>query len=421
VRNKNIIVVGGGASGMTAAIFAANAGAEVTVLEKNDALGRKLSITGKGRCNLANDCAASETLANIPGNPEFLYSSVYGFDGASVINFFNSLGVATKVERGRRVFPASDKAGDVVSALTAELKKLRVGVRYGCAVKSLIIDDKKIAGVKLRSGEKIFAGAVLIATGGASYPQTGSSGDGYAIAKQAGHVIIAPRPSLVPLIAEEGWAGELEGLTLKNVRLTAYANEKKIYSEQGEMLFTSRGVSGPLVLTASRYISDHLAPEFKIYLSIDLKPALDENALDKRLTRDFAASVNKDFKNSLSELFPRKLIPVMITLSGIPDSKKINAVTKAERRRLLGLIKALRLTVTGTEGFNQAVVTRGGVSVAEINPSSMESKLIEGLYFSGEVIDVDGLTGGFNLHIAFATGALAGRSMARRFGRLRKE
>ena len=413
MANKNIIVIGGGASGMMAALSAAGAGAsQVAIYEKNGSLGRKLRITGKGRCNLTNMADVREILSNVPDNAEFLYSSLSGFGSAAVIDFFNGIGVATKIERGRRVFPVSDSAGDVVKALESELKHRRVEIIYNGAVGALIINEGKISGVRLRSGGERRADAVCVATGGASYPGTGSNGDGYALAKQAGHMVTAIRPSLVPLVSDESWIKDLEGLTLKNVGLAAFVNGKKIYSDTGEMLFTSRGVSGPLALTASRYISEFLDSE-PVVLSIDLKPALDEKTLDARLMREFAALSNRDFINSLAGLFPCRLIPVVASLSGIPERKKINSVTREERLRLLKLIKNLRLRVTGTEGFGQAVITRGGVSVKEINPSTMESRLVKGLYFSGEVIDVDALTGGYNLQIAFSTGVLAGRRMAR--------
>ena len=409
--DSGVVVIGGGASGMTAAVFASESGRRVTVCEKNGALGKKILITGKGRCNLTNACDTAEMLANIPGNPSFLYSSLNGFGSASVVDFFNRMGVATKTERGRRVFPESDKSADVVSALRRKLIGNGVKINLNSPVKSLVIKDGAVSGIINSTGAFVPAGAVLIATGGLSYPATGSTGDGYTLATQAGHTIVAPRPSLVPLITAEGWVKSLEGLTLKNIGLTAYAGDGKkiIYSGFGELLFTSRGISGPLALTLSRYIPG----DDPVRIHIDLKPALDEQTLDKRLQRDFSANSNKDFINAISGLLPRSLIPVIVNLSGISPHKKANEITRGERSHLLNQIKALNLTVTGNEGFNQAVITRGGVSVKEINPSNMESKLVGGLFFSGEVIDVDALTGGYNMQIAFSTGALAGRSMAR--------
>ena len=396
---------------MIAAAFAAeNKSTEVTVLEKNDALGKKLAITGKGRCNLTNASDAAEIMANVPTNAEFLHSCLRGFGSAALMDFFISRGVPLKVERGGRVFPESDRAGDIVGALKKILNERKVLIRYKSPAESLIIKDEGVVGVQLRNGEKVFADAVLISTGGASYPQTGSSGDGYGIAKRAGHSIIEPRPSLVPLITEEKWVSELEGLTLKNIAVSLYENEKKIFSESGEMLFTDRGVSGPVVLTASRFVTDN--PGKNVFISIDLKPGLDETVLDNRLRRDFAENINRDFKNSLSELFPKRLIPVMVKLSMIDENKKVNSITKDERKKLLETIKNLRLKIIGTEGFEHSVVTRGGVSVREINPKTMESRLCRGLYFAGEIIDIDAFTGGYNLQIAFSTGVCAGRSMA---------
>lgn len=402
---KTVIVIGGGPAGMMAAGVAAGRGLKVILLEKKDRCGRKLFITGKGRCNLTNDTDPENLIANTPGNPYFMYSAFYGFTAQDTMSFFEGLGVKVKVERGNRVFPVSDKSGDIVRALERFVKKSGVEIRLNTKADGIISEGGRVTGVK--SGGKIIpCDSVIIATGGLSYPVTGSDGDGYRFAKKMGHRVTALYPSLVPLITKEKWVSSLMGLSLKNVRLTVKIDGKQVYSDFGEMLFTHYGISGPLVLTASRYVTDKTDKKIEAY--IDLKPALSDKELDNRLLRDFVKYVNKDFKNALDDLLPMKLIPVIIKLSGISPDKKVNSITKEERLTLLKLIKGLKLTVTATSGYNEAVVTTGGVDVDEIDPSTMESKLVKGLFFAGEVIDVDAYTGGFNLQIAFATGHLAG-------------
>ncbi|MCI1931563.1 MAG: NAD(P)/FAD-dependent oxidoreductase [Clostridia bacterium] len=405
-----VIIIGGGASGLMAAGKAAQRGNEVHIFEKNDRLGKKIYITGKGRCNITNDSDVENFIANIPGNPYFLYSALYGFTSEDTISFFNSLGLKTKVERGNRVFPVTDKAADVVAAFEKYMKEMKVNIHLNSPVDSIIIKDKNAVGIKT-NGKEILSDAVIVATGGLSYPGTGSTGDGYRFAKKCGHTVTDLYPSLVPLKTEEKWCADLMGLSLKNVAITLKDEKgKKIYTDFGEMLFTHFGVSGPMILSASCHITG-LPGGRKVKLYIDLKPALDEKVLDNRIIRDFEKFINKNFANSLDELLPKKLIPVIIKLSGIDEFKKVHDITKEERKRLVSLIKALPLTITGATGFNDAVVTRGGINVDEINPSTMESKIIKNLYFIGEVLDCDGYTGGFNLQIAFSTGFAAGSNV----------
>ena len=404
---KTVVVIGGGPAGMMSAGIAAGRGHRVILLEKKDRCGRKLFITGKGRCNLTNDTDPEGLIANTPGNPYFMYSAFYGFTSQDTMAFFEGLGVKLKVERGNRVFPVSDKSGDIVRALEGFVKNNGVEVRLNTRAERILATEGRITGVKA-GGKVIPCDSVIVATGGLSYPMTGSDGDGYRFAKGLGHRVTALHPSLVPLLTKEKWVSSLMGLSLKNVRLTIKIEGKQVYSDFGEMLFTHYGISGPLVLTASRYVTDKT--DKKIEAFIDLKPALSDKELDSRLLRDFAKYVNKDFKNALDDLLPMKLIPVIIRLSGISPEKKVNSITKEERADLLKLLKGLKLTVTGTAGYNEAVVTTGGVEVDEIDPSTMESKLVKGLFFAGEVIDVDAFTGGFNLQIAFATGSLAGNN-----------
>ena len=403
---KNIIVIGGGPAGMMAAISAAICGHKVSLLEKNEKLGKKLYITGKGRCNLTNDCDEDEFLKNICGNPYFLYSAIYGCNSRSVMDFFESLGVPLKTERGGRVFPVSEKASDITKALTRELERLKVEVVLRKKVTGIIAEGGKAIGVKTADGD-LMADAVIIATGGLSYPVTGSDGDGYKFAKEYGHEITELSPSLVPLTSPDSFVEELAGLSLKNVQLSLFNGKKKKYDGFGEMLFTHVGISGPLVLSASRWYS----PKDKCHVAIDLKPALDNKELDKRLLKDFEEYRNKRFKNALDKILPQKIIPVVIEKSGIDPEKQVNEITKAERARLVESLKAFGININGTEGFKQAVITAGGIDTKNINPSTMESKLVERLFFAGEVIDVDGVTGGFNLQIAFSTGMLAGRSV----------
>lgn len=403
--SHDLIIIGGGAAGMTAACMAAGRyGKSVLLLERNPRLGRKLLITGKGRCNITNNCDINALIANIPRNPRFLYSAFHNFSPEDTISFFEDLGVPVKTERGNRVFPQSDRAADVANALERELRRLKVEVRTERVLK-LLLDGNHITGVQCESGAEYFSSSVLIATGGKSYPLTGSTGDGYELAKQAGHSIIPPVPSLIPILTEEADVKEMQGLSLKNVTLTVSKEGKPVYSELGEMLFTHFGVSGPLVLSASAHMRE---PDKRLYLmEIDLKPGLTEEQLDKRLLRDFSQNLNRDIINSLNALLPRKMIPVVLRRSGIPFETKIHEITKAERQSLLHAIKSFSLHPTGFRPIEEAIITSGGVDVKEVNPKTMESKLTKGLFFAGEVLDVDGYTGGFNLQIAFATAHLA--------------
>lgn len=408
---KKVIVIGGGAAGMMAACMAAIEGAQVTLLEKNEKTGKKIYITGKGRCNLTNACQREEFLENVITNPKFLYSAFAQLDNQAVMNFFEKAGCRLKTERGDRVFPVSDHSSDVIAALNGELKKNRVQVMLHTEVSELLLEEGSIKGVLLSDGKKLHADAVIIATGGRSYESTGSTGDGYRFAKQAGHTIKDVRPSLVPFVVKEEWCKKLQGLSLKNVAVTLKKEKKKIYEGFGEMLFTHFGVSGPLILSASSFYTAKYSGQ-EVLLTIDLKPAMDREQLDKRILRDFEENAGKQFKNALDKLLPAKLIPVMIELSGIDPHKKTSEVTKKERSRLVELFKELKLTVNGCRGYGEAIITGGGVNVKEIDPKTMGSRLVNGLYFAGEVMDVDALTGGFNLQIAWSTGALAGKSAA---------
>ena len=419
--SKNIIVVGGGAAGMIAAYFAAEAGNKVTLLEKNEKLGKKIYITGKGRCNLTNACDVEELFLNVKSNSKFLYSAFYGFDNSQVIDFFESHGMPVKVERGNRVFPVSDKSSDVIFALQRALKEKKVEVLLHTEVSKLcyekITDTKadeeatdkktelKITGVILKDGTTMAADAVIVATGGLSYPSTGSTGDGYKMAEDAGHTVTECTPSLVPFNVKEEWVKSLQGLSLKNTAISIYSGKKKLYEDFGEMLFTHFGVSGPMILSASASIKQSLIKQ-PLDMYIDLKPALTQEALDKRILREFEEAKNKQFKNSINKLLPAKMIPVIIELSGIDPDKKVNEISKEERNRLLMLFKKLPVTLNGPRGYNEAIITKGGIKVKEINPSTMESKLVNGLYFAGEVLDLDAYTGGFNLQIAWSTGYL---------------
>lgn len=414
---KDVIVVGCGAAGMMAAYGAARSGKSVLVLEKNEKAGKKLFITGKGRCNVTNACDTADMFENVVSNPRFLYSAFYGWDNYSVMDFFEKAGCPLKTERGDRVFPVSDHSSDVIAALLRELKKARVEIRYGAKVDRLVIEDGAVKGVCLRDAKILEASSVIIATGGISYEATGSTGDGFRMAKEAGHTVTKLYPSLVPLNVEEAWCRELMGLSLKNVSVRLLEGKKEYYSGFGEMLFTHFGVSGPLILTASSFYAKYLYGK-RAKLEIDLKPALSFEQLDKRLLRDFEEYKRKQFANALSGLFPSKLIPVMVGLSGIAPEKKVHEITKEERKGFVELIKNLSLTVTGARGFQEAIITQGGVSVKEINPSTMESKKVKGLFFAGEVLDLDALTGGFNLQIAWSTGYLAGTAENRNEGKI---
>lgn len=403
----DVIIIGGGAAGCMAAITAAKQGRKVAIFERNGRLGRKLLITGKGRCNITNNCTQEELLQNIPCNPRFLYSAFSQFSSQDVIDFFENAGVPLKTERGNRVFPKSDKAKDIVTVLEKTIKECGVNI-IARKVTGLILDGKNCKGVKC-DDEEYFAESVLISTGGKSYSVTGSTGDGYTFAMWAGHTVTPLKASLVPIVAEEKYCSDMMGLSLKNVTLNLYDKSKKIYSEMGEMLFTHFGISGPLTLSASSHIRNMEQNRYKIF--IDLKPALSEEKLDLRIQRDFMDNINKTFINSLGKLLPNKMIAVVAKLSGIPFELKVNSVTKEQRKTLVKLLKAFPVTVKGFRPIDEAIITSGGVSVKEINPKTMESKLIKGLFFAGEVIDVDAYTGGFNLQIAFSTGYCAGLNM----------
>ncbi len=406
---KNTIVIGGGPAGMIASGFAAKNNNNVILFEKNKKLGRKLFITGKGRCNVTNACDVEELIQNTPGNPYFLYSAFYTFDSYATMNFFEELGVKVKVERGNRVFPVSEKSSDIVKALTRFMEDRGVDIRLNCNVEDLILENNKIIKA-IVNGEKIDVENVIIATGGLSYPVTGSDGDGFKFAKKLGHKVTKLYPSLVPLKLAEKWCQDLQGLSLKNVELNILIDNKNVYKNFGEMMFTHFGITGPLVLKGSRSLVGKYN-NHKITGYIDLKPALTDKELDSRILRDFEKFINKSFKNSLDDLLPQKIIPVIIKLCNIDENKKVNSITKDERKKLCNIIKKLPITIIGDNGYNEAVVTAGGICVDEIDPSTMKSKIIDNLYFAGEVIDVDSYTGGFNLQIAFATGYLAGNNI----------
>ena len=409
----SVSVVGCGAAGMMAAIAAASAGAAVTVFEKNEKAGKKIYITGKGRCNLTTSVPTEDFFEGVVSNPRFLYSSIYGFDPKAVRDWFGERGVKLKEERGNRIFPASDKASDVIRTLTREMERLGVTVRFRTPVEQVMRSDSGVE-LTLSGGRKESFDAAVISTGGLSYASTGSTGDGYVFARAAGLSVTETLPSLVPLETVEEWCGTLQGLSLKNVELTMHRGRKKLYSGFGEMLFTHFGISGPLVLTASTALPAGTMED--IVLELDLKPALTMEQLDTRLLRDFEANRNRNFSNSLGGLFPARLIPVMASLSGIDPAKRTGEVSKAERLSFAKLIKGVPLHIKRRRGFEEAVITRGGVSVKEIDPGTMEAKGKEGLFFAGEVLDVDAVTGGYNLQIAWSTGMLAGRSAAERAG-----
>ncbi len=408
---SSVIVIGGGAAGMMAAISVAGCGGRVNLLEKNEKLGKKLFITGKGRCNLTNAADIEDFFQAVVSNPKFLYSSFYSFTNDQTIAFFEGLSLKTKVERGGRVFPQSDHSSDVISALSRELSRRKVDVSLHAEVKELIIEEGSAAGVTLSSGKKLYADAVIVATGGISYPSTGSTGDGYRFAESCGHRITELSPSLVPMEVKEWYAKELMGLSLRNIQIRITDGKKKLYEEFGEMLFTHYGVTGPVILSASSVVGKRLKQK-ELTLHIDLKPALSEEQLDKRVLREFEANHNRQFKNAVDSLFPAKLKPVMVELSGIPEEKKVHEITKEERSRFVHLIKDFTMTLTNLRGYNEAIITKGGVSVREIDPGTMESRKIPGLYFAGEVLDLDAVTGGYNLQIAWSTGYLAGMSAA---------
>lgn len=411
MKNK-VIIVGAGAAGLMAAVSACENGADTVMIERNERVGRKIMITGKGRCNVTNNCTlVNDLIANVPTNGRFLYSAFTRFMPIDTMEFFENEGIELKVERGNRVFPVSDKASDIVDALNNATQRLGAERIHGRASK-LIINDSAVCGVELDDGEKILGDKVIVCTGGKSYSATGSSGDGYLLASSVGHTVIEPKPSLVPIVAHEGWCSDAQGLSLRNVEITVYdaENYKEVYREFGEMLFTHFGVSGPLILSASTHMRELGKKKYEIY--IDLKPALTFEQLDKRVQSDFLEFANKNFINSLGKLLPQKMIPIIAKLSGIKPTTKTNQITKEMRHKLVNLLKSLKVTAIDFRPIDEAIVTSGGVKVSEIDPKTMESKLIKGLYFAGEVIDVDAYTGGFNLQIAFSTGHLAGESAA---------
>lgn len=407
---SKVIVIGGGPAGMFAAIHAAKNGHKVTLLEKNEKLGKKLFITGKGRCNVTNAGDMEDLFAHVVSNPKFLYSAFYGCDNRMVMDFFEQYGVELKVERGNRVFPVSDHSYDITDALVRALREYQVTILLNTCAERIRIEDNRAVGVELSGGKMLPADWVILATGGFSYQSTGSTGDGYRFAKESGHRVTELTPSLVPLEVKERWCLALQGLSLKNTAIRIYNGSKKIYEDFGEMLFTHFGVSGPMILSASAKIKPSLY-EKELSMYIDLKPALDIEQLDKRVLRDFEEGRNKLFSNAIVHLFPAKLVPVMVELSGIAPDKKVNEISREERRRFVELIKRLPLTITGTRGWNEAIITKGGISVKDVNPSTMESKIVERLSICGEVLDLDAYTGGYNLQIAWSTGYLAGSSV----------
>ena len=402
------IVIGGGAAGMMAAYAAAMCGNEVSLYEKNEKLGKKVYITGKGRCNVTNACETQDLLGNIVTNPKFMYSPIYTFDNNMVQSFMEEWGCPLKVERGNRVFPQSDKSYDVINALIRAMRENNVDINLDSHVSDILTENGHVTGVRV-NGCDVECDNVILATGGYSYPSTGSTGEGHTMASKLGHHITKCMPALVPFTAAEEWVKELQGLSLRNCGVTIYDGDHKIYEDFGELLFTHFGVSGPTVLSASSYAVDIIRKR-PLRLVIDLKPALDEKQLDARILRDFEANINRKFMNSLDKLFPKSLIPVIIERSGIDAQCRVNEITRDKRQGLVKLIKNFDLTLTGLRGFNEAIITHGGVDVKEIDSSTMESKLIKGLYFAGEMIDVDAVTGGFNLQVAWSTGYLAGIS-----------
>lgn len=405
---QRVIVAGGGAAGMMAAIQAARAGKQILLLEKNEKLGKKLFITGKGRCNVTNDCDVEELFSKVVSNHRFLYSSFYSFTNQDTIDFFEDLGLSLKRERGDRIFPVSDHSSDVIRALSREMDRLGVEVRLNTEISSIIIEDGQVKGVKIKGEKAEMADSVIVATGGFSYQSTGSTGDGYKWAKDAGHKITELSPSLVPVHIKEDYCPRMMGLSLRNTGFKAMAGKKKIYEEQGELLFTHFGISGPVVLSFSAYAKKYLDKDLKVIL--DLKPAMTKEQLDARILRDFKEKINKQYKNSLDDLLPKKMIPIIIEASAISPEKKVNEITKEERARLVSLLKEFTLTVTGLGNFKEAIITKGGVAVKEVDPGTMESKLVKGLFFAGEVLDLDALTGGYNLQIAWSTAYLAGQN-----------
>ena len=412
---SHVIVVGGGAAGMFAAIAAAKNGHQVTLYEKNEKLGKKIFITGKGRCNITNAADMEELFDAVVTNSKFLYSSFYGYTNQNVIDFFEDAGVPVKIERGNRVFPISYHSSDVIRALEREMKKVGVKVCLNTEVKSVEAEKGKFNKVVLKDTTTQTADACIVATGGLSYRSTGSTGDGFRFAENVGHKVTQCFPSLVPMETKEPWICELQGLSLRNVEAKILDGKKELYKDFGEMLFTHFGVSGPLIISASSYVGkkfmDKNGQKKELTLEIDLKPALTEEQLDQRVLRDFEENHNRQFKNAITKLFPTKLIPVMLELGGIDPEKKVNSIEKEERKQFVHLIKHFRMTLTGLRDYPEAIITKGGVNVKEIDPGTMESKLVKGLYFAGEVLDLDALTGGFNLQIAWSTGYAAGNAI----------
>lgn len=407
---SKVLIIGGGPAGMFAAYFAAKNNHEVTLLEQNEKLGKKLYITGKGRCNITNYSDMEVLFQNVCSNRKFLYSAFYSYTNEQVVEFFEEHGLPTKVERGNRVFPVSDRSSDVIATLSRALKEVGVKVCLHTKVKDIITKEDSVVGVVLTDGKRLMADSVVIATGGVSYPSTGATGDGYRFAKDLQHNIVPVTPSLVPFEVKEDWVMDLQGLSLKNVSLHISRNGKNLYQDFGEMLFTHFGISGPMVLSASASIKPEYFKE-ELTAFIDLKPALDMEQLDRRILREFEETMNKQYKNALNKLLPSKMIPAVISISGIDPEKKVNEISKEERKNLVYLLKHLPLTITGLRGFKEAIITKGGVSVKDVNPSTMESKWIHNLYFCGEVLDLDAMTGGYNLQIAWSTGYLAGISI----------
>ncbi len=407
-----VSIVGGGPAGMVAAILAKrnNKDLDITIYEKNDKLGKKLFITGKGRCNVTNASDVENLIENTMTNPYFMYSGYYSFDSFATMEFFESLGLRLKVERGNRVFPVSDKSSDVISALENEIRKLKIRVKFNTIVDKVLTNDDGVCGIVV-DGKEIPSDKVVICTGGISYQATGSTGDGFRMAKEVGHKVTKLHASLVPLKADENSFDfkSLQGLSLKNVKLTAFVDNKKVFSNQGEMLFTHFGLSGPLVLTTSRYFVGKYNKECRV--EVDMKPALDHQTLDKRILRDFQQYINKDFANALVDLLPQKLIPVIIDIVGVKPDKKVNEITKEERKKLVDTIKGMNIKILSDNGYNMAVITCGGVDVNEVNPSTCESNLVNGLFFAGEVLDVDCLTGGYNLQVTYSTAFLVANNL----------
>lgn len=409
--SQPVVIIGGGAAGMLAAGRAGELGVKVLLFEKNQMLGRKIRITGKGRCNVTNSGSIEEIIRNFPSQGKFLYSSLNKLSNIDLTKLIESLGLPLKVERGGRVFPVSDRASDVVQALDLYLKRAKVEVRLGESVQVITVQDNRVTGIK--TDRAVYScKSVIIATGGLSYPATGSTGDGFRWARELGHKIVPLRPALVPLNTKEHWVKEVQGLALKNVKASLYKGEKLLGEEFGEMLFTHFGVSGPIILTLSRLVVTGKAGGEQLRLKINLKPALSQEVLDKRLQKDFLKYQRKQLKNALDELLPKNLIPIVIRLSGIEEDRFVHQITKEERMSLLQQLTALTLTINGPRSIDEAIVTAGGVSLKEIDPKSMESKIIEGLYFTGEVLDIDGFTGGYNLQAAFSTGYTAGEHAA---------